>query len=499
MIKSIPNKKELSNILFYMGILVTVISIVASQTMTHMSYDYFYMIPTGKYIVENGFIRDNIFNVNDMGIVVQQWLYCVYLYFISGFGKAGIIISSVFMFMLIIAVSYNILLQREFKNQEAFLIIVLSFVFSGSGGYLSEIRPEAVTVVLILIEIYCIERYIKTCKPLWIYFLPIIMLLEVNLHGSMWIMHYIALLPYVFPNVLNNVFKSCEFTEKHVKHMILSVFFMTLCMFINPYGYEMVVYTLNSFLSGTFNYVSIKEMTAPSIASMLGCYIMLIIIGTVILICKSKIKSVSFYAIAGYVFMAVLAYRNMYFLYFAVFYFSMEFFIALRGKEIDIDITKDAKLWHISVIYLLAIGFVIFDVFLYNQTDNFMYKNMPEKIISYLDENTEKDDVIYTGFNSGNYFEYAGYTNVYMDARPELYMKKVNGNVDVLPEYVKYGIYGYFDGYISDDEYQKYLDTYEFHYFVIDIELRLRDYLEQDDNYKLILEDNGFYLYEKIN
>lgn len=127
---------------------------------------------------------------------------------------------------------------------------------------------------------------------------------------------------------------------------------------------------------------------------------------------------------------------------------------------------------------------------------------MPEEIISYLDENTEKDDVIYTGFNSGNYFEYAGYTNVYMDARPELYMKKVNGNVDVLPEYVKYGIYGiygYFDGYISDDEYRKYLDTYEFHYFVIDIELRLRDYLEQDDNYRLILEDNGFYLYEKID
>ena len=54
-----------------------------------ISNDFYFLSATGKYIVNNRTIPDTnpFFIFKDKPFVVQQWIYCVYCYFLSLHGK----------------------------------------------------------------------------------------------------------------------------------------------------------------------------------------------------------------------------------------------------------------------------------------------------------------------------------------------------------------------------------------------------------------------------
>ena len=117
------------------------------------------------------------------------------------------------------------------------------------------------------------------------------------------------------------------------------------------------------------------------------------------------------------------------------------------------------------------------------------------------------ETMLFTGYNTGAYFEYAGFTHVYMDARPELLMEAVNGVTDILPEYGT--IYSqYFQGYDYDcpigEALQNSLDAYGFDYLVVQkgVENQLYAWLEgagESSGYVIVMENDVAALYEKCN
>ena len=486
--------------IFFFSMLAVCISAIG------VAYDYFYMVPTGRYILNHGIMRSTVFSVLDMKLVVQQWLYCVYLYVISPLGGFGIIAGILLVFLLINLVVFRILRVKGVDRISAGLVLFFCFAFSFCG-YLLEIRPESVTFLLCVLEIYLIEKYIKTGRAWLLYLLPLLMLLEINLHGSMWVVHYIVALPYLFGFVLTKIInrrkadgKEKAQPKKNAVHVILTGILMTLMLFVNPYGIDMILYTPRTFLAKTFRYLTVSELGRPDLFSPVGLAIVIVLAGTVFLVVKKKISYSSLCAVVIYLVMAVTYNRNISYIYLAMFYFLTELALYLKGPDVNLSLELNRKQKTVGIIlsFLAAVSLsVVAYKFLFLSGD-FLSKNVPTKIIKYLDENASKDTVIYTGFNSGNYLEYSGYENIYVDSRPEIYMEKLNGTYDLLPEYSKYACYVFYSEFISDEEYREYLDRYGFEYLVTDVEMKLRNYLERSGDYELVLSDRGYSLYRRV-
>ena len=120
----------------------------------------------------------------------------------------------------------------------------------------------------------------------------------------------------------------------------------------------------------------------------------------------------------------------------------------------------------------------------------------PVKCVQYLDnKNVDKQTTkIYTEFNSGGYFEFKDY-HCFIDARPELYFKKLNKKQEVFKDYDTLQITS------NISKLEKILQKYQFDYLCVSVNTNLDTYLKLKNNYKIVQKDKktGFNLYQKIN
>lgn len=127
------------------------------------------------------------------------------------------------------------------------------------------------------------------------------------------------------------------------------------------------------------------------------------------------------------------------------------------------------------------------------------------QVSDYIEARGGKDSRVFTGFNVGNYFEYLGYHNIYMDARPELHLKAFNGVRDELFEYVEYCMDGYMGGEGNvegrAERIGPWFDGHGFDYVVVHptSERLLSGYMLNKEGYRRVdsLKTTAVLLYEK--
>ena len=115
----------------------------------------------------------------------------------------------------------------------------------------------------------------------------------------------------------------------------------------------------------------------------------------------------------------------------------------------------------------------------------------PVKAVEYLDDlsDSEKENmVLFTGFNNGAYLEWNGY-KVYMDARPEIYCKNINGKEDIYDEYLEV-----LNGEI---DFNEFLNKYQFTHLVV-YETVFQTYLECNDNYEIVVDADEYKVFKKV-
>ena len=481
------------------GLAIISFLIAVIRWMYYLSCDYFYMVPTGKYILQNGVPTTHTHHIFPINTIIQQWLYCVYLYLIHNAGQIGMTLSILITFAAIIYVQYKFFKEADVPLSHNIIAIFLATVISGYAiAQLLTIRPEAITILLLLIQIFCTERFLKTNKPLYIYILPLLMLVEINVHGSMWIIHYIALLPYIVPNLAPHFCLKSDTQKTHIKHLCISTLIMTAAMLVNPYGIKMPMYLIDTFRAHTFDYVDITEIAQPTICSLQGLYTVLIVAVVCFLLTKKKTKISSMYAIIGYTLISITAYRNIVFVYIAITYLMREILEATKTElSINIDIKKESNIFNATLLCIISIICLYLAYPLFTHNDLTAMTMGPTKIIQYLDEHTTKDAHIYTGINSGSFLEYAEY-KTYMDSRPELYTDPIGKSGNILYEYKYFGCHDSSRDLPSDEAYEEYINKYDFSYFIIDFELRMKNYLDaHPDEYTYIMRDGDFFLYQR--
>ena len=135
-------------------------------------------------------------------------------------------------------------------------------------------RPQIFDIIFILLEIYLLELYIRKGNKKYLAVLPIISLLMINLHASIWPMLFVILVPYYLGRI--NLKKTT--VEKYkIKPLIIVTILMLICGFINPYGINMMLYLFRSFGLKEINNL-VMEMKPININNGFIAYILIFIV-----------------------------------------------------------------------------------------------------------------------------------------------------------------------------------------------------------------------------
>lgn len=459
-------KKRLS--IVYLSFVILLICMCIHKA-AHVSIDFDFLSVNGQEIVKNHSIPKYIPNLikKDMPFAMQQWLYCIYCYFLSKGGSIAITVSNIVIAGILLLLLYQLYRNEGIEKKWCLLINLFSIYMS--GFFLLTVRPECTTNVLLAMQVYGIEKYKISRNKLYLALLPIATLLEVNLHGSMWFIHYCLLIPYFLPFGMGK-FYPYKKAEVSVKDLWFPVLLMTTCLLINPYGYKMVLYPFEAMTNGMMRIYTPDEMF-PAFLYESKETMCLFVTLIVYFICVRKhlLRPVSLYIASGLLFMMVMQARNLMFLPFVHFYLISDIFshrellhisermekaLKIFSSWFDKNIKEKKRLLLTCKVFLSICCISIGGMSLVNssyqlkssietETYDNLYDECPTKnfldIKKWLDNNASKDSKIGNKIQISGMLMTDGY-NIYIDSRPEIQLTKgtsAMGDMPLLKEYVK--------------------------------------------------------------
>lgn len=219
--------------------------------------DVFYIISTGNYILSHGIPHTNPFvTTPGMPIVIQNWAYCVMIAWVKrSLGTAGLLILTV----LMIAGVYLVVRSLVAKTvTDPWVRLICTVILTNMFGYLN-LRPEILTFLLIILELYGIEKYRQTNKRVYLGMIPVTMLAEANFHASYWVMHLVVLLPCLVKFPYKHMTQTCM-TGKMRRTLIFAAILSMPVLLVNPYGLENVTYVFDAVASGALKLMKISEL-----------------------------------------------------------------------------------------------------------------------------------------------------------------------------------------------------------------------------------------------
>lgn len=521
--------KPISEKLFYvLFLLIPIFYLMERIVCSVYDSDMYFIIATGREILENGIPHTNVWTIDPgQSIVVQQWLYAVILALVDKAGYAGFSVFIAAQFLVFAYLWVYFFSLREVPAKLSILALVM--LSMPAQDYMFSTRPQLVTMILILGTCICMEKFRRTLNGKWLIGLPILICLEMQFHLSMWVLHFAVILAYAVPAFYFRPFDK-KFQDdsllihpkKHIRSVIkvgVAMLAMIGALFINPYGVDGALYLVNSFRAHTFDYVQVMEVNATTFISPQGATICLCIVLFLVAWKLGTLRGTTINITAGFCFMMMLAIRNNTCCIFVMAFVVRDILAAIKDKTDAIDWKKDLKVYIVPVLLFADLIFVT--NFLASCENVFANGNGSETnlpgIIEVIRQDYNEDMHIFTGFNDGAYFEYEGFKNIYIDARPELYMSAFTGDKDILIDYSKYCVYGYDVASVSltskaqvktgepvlKEDLDAWFAGYDFDYVLVSpmAETYLSAYMLQRDDYERIdsVSDAYHILYRKVD
>ena len=453
-----------------------------------LNNDFWFLVNTGKLILNKGFIRIEPFTIHENLVFIPgQWLTDIIFYLIyNKFNILGMFMLEITINSLIIFLIYkSSLLISNKRNISIYITVGIDIIFLTME--ILTTRPQMFDIVFFLLELLFLELYIKKNKK-YIFFIPLISLLLINFHASMWLMIFVFLLPYYVEYFIKKIKKENTFK---IKPIIIITILSFVFGFLNPYTIDSILYLFNSYgIEEINNFVA--EMHVVTVKNGLFIYIIIFMGLLAFYINKKNNKIRYFLLFIGTTYLTLSHSKGVLFLLVVLGFILGDCF---NKKEIiNINETKLNKLEKLIYVVLIVgfIGFSLFNI-------KFTYEPKLKEIADYLDKNATKDIKLFTGYNNGSYLEYRGY-KCYIDPRAEVFLKKFNKKEDIFLEY--------YDVIIGNIEVKSFLEKYNFDYLLVEtsIENLIVKELNNNENYELVLKTDEYerdyhriyYLYKRI-
>ena len=186
--------KKKSRIIIFI-IFITILCISLSYKSFDSNNDLFYFLRLGKDIFKDGIkLVDNYSFISGLFYTQPHWLYSIFIYSIYHlFGFFGLYVCSILLFICLSLIIYFILLEVSKNSLFSFFITSLSILVLPPFMIC---RAQVLSTILFILEIYFINKIIKTGKYKYIFLLMLLSYLVANVHGTIWLMFFVWFLPF---------------------------------------------------------------------------------------------------------------------------------------------------------------------------------------------------------------------------------------------------------------------------------------------------------------
>lgn len=500
------NKVRIDHIHYIFGVLSILTFVLTVILGRNPDTDSYFLIDNGRYIIENKCVpTQNVWTIHEgLSIVIQQWICSVlnYLAYSIG-GWYGIKVLAVLNTLLFNVVLYKYIC--EYTNSKKIKIILLCAMNLTLCLFFTT-RPYPITMSAIVYELTLLHRLYKqkeSNKSICIK-LCAISLFVINYQSASWYFVFIVMLPYIVPWIFirrkdsnklyliapsDEEYDNLRNKEKNTRRILLRTIPLMLCLgFVNPNGINGIKYLWNSYSSVTSG-GNIEEMMSPSYKSVAGVIIVVYFVLYMIYILKNEDKEKPLvYLATGMMLLAMMSGRNNWMLvsgFVPFIVFILNKYIADDKYAMAFRSTRGIRICEYLLAYIIVLSVSLGVLSACNQNMD-TYDRV--EMVEYLNTFNKDEIVLYTDFNTGAYFEFNGF-KTYIDARPELYQKVINGKADIYTEYL--------DMLKQNTDTEEFLNKYKFTHLVVQRPCILDEYLYYNSNYTMILEDDNCRLYER--
>ena len=519
----------------YNGLIIMLACGLIILKIWRLDTDIWFLLNCGRYVVETGTIPNVEFATMHEGLhyVMQQWLTAVIFWKIySNFGADALITFAWAVGFILMFVYFKLCMYVSGGNKT--ISAMLSFFICGIiAPHFIVTRPWIFSTLILLIEIFLLEKYFVERKIWTLGVLPILSAIFINVHAAMFPMMIIVLLPYIAESLILN-FKKISTPFLPPVLTALGIFFAG---FLNPYGLEAITYVFRS-TSPEIRHI-IVEMHPVSVSRMSGIFFFIFSGALTVAFSKKNLPLRYFFLTFGLMILGFYSLRNVF-----LFLVLGTFPLACAAKNLHFDNIFNVKpklfiplfllcipeiffVWNkaqdsiyemhlpIKIILGVTIFFLFCFIFFYRKEGKlfdegifilrrkplialatlqmviflsisfFMLPNKKYDIYNpaaefLLSKYRAEDIILWTGYNSGGYFEFCK-IKCYIDPRAETFLLSNNHQKDIFNEY-KELFYG-------DLDYKEFFSRYNFtHIYVSTEDKLLYLLLSNDENYRVIFE-----------
>jgi len=483
--------KKVFNIIikyWYISLLVIPVYFIFIHNL-NLNPDLWFILNTGGYITEHGFFNIDPFTIHEgLSFCIQQWLVDIVFYYVHFFlGSKGLLIVIYLSSILLgfILYKYFYLLSNNKKLSFIFSTICIALI-----GYNLITRPQLYDYIILILESYLLEKYIKTKNKKNLYPLPFLSLLFINIHASTWWFQYVFILPFIVNGLK---IKKINKDKYELKPILIITLLMFIAGFINPYTYKLVIYLFKSYGMKEINKY-ITEMKRPLFDEIYFKVVIALFAIILFLInyFRNKLNTRYIFLFIGNLILYLMHQRC--YAFFIMYSFCC---ICILLKKVKFDFIELKNKYILLFINCIKINMIIIFIIV---TSYILYLNFKsvtihsslEPIGEYLEQHATSQIKLFTDYDQGQYFEYLGY-KVYIDSRAELFYKKMNGKEDIFTEAVAV----YTD---MNYDYESFIKKYDFDYMVINPKRYIYKYLKEhyDEVKTVYIDDEPYYSLFKI-
>ena len=482
-------------IVFSMLLIVIILMTVTKE----MQNDTFFTIATGEHILQEGY--DNVDHLTwheNLGFYKLRWAFDVAIAFIyNTFGFAGIYAFVVIIASLTGLSLFNILLKQKNNIVLSFIATVISMLLMTSNWSFTA-RGQIISYLLLLLEIYFIEKMISTKQKRYYIIFLVISALIVNFHASVWYMTIILVLPYLAEAIMHKIMKNKNLEKSKIilepisiKMLIIAILCLVLGSFISPIG--TYTYTYMFKVIGGISSTFISELQQTDIISSIGMILGLIVIDILMLATKSKMKLSDILLFFGLYFMAILARRNQAFLYLIgtipVVRLITNFFETYDTENILEKLNNFfSKNWVLGCTTIVIVIGLSSNMVTRIREKYVNEKKYPVEAVNFIKENLDYINLrIYNSFNYGSYLELSGIP-AFVDSRSEIFTEEFN-NVTILKDWLETSR--------GNVNYNDTFEKYKIDYAIVEDKEIINTYISVDKNYEKVFDDETFSIYVK--
>ena len=522
----------------YSGLIVMLACGMTILKVWNLDNDTWFILNCGRYVVETGTIPHTEFATmhENLHYVMEQWLTAVIFWEIfDNFGADGLIFFAWLVGFILMFVYFRICMYISGGNEKVSVLLSVLIAKPVTLGFIVT-RPQILSTLLLLIEVFLLEKFARE-KKLWsLCILPLISVMSINLHCAIFPMLIVVMLPFIAESLYLKL-KPTENFDIPLLPLIISAAGIFLAGFINPYGWEAITFIFTSYDSEIYR--NISELQPASAGNTLGIALFIFSALLIIAQTKQRLPLRYFFLSFGIMILGFDAIRNV-FLFLILSTFPLAYaakdwhpfdkifnwrykmfaplFIICAVEIFFVYRMAEDSIWEMhppmKIIFALTIIFLICFTFFYRREGKlsseeiFILRRKPlivlatfqimiffvgiyfqSPIVKYepykpaadflLSKNRAEDIILYTGFNSGAYFEFRG-IKTYLDARPEIFTICDNQKNIILE---------YFEFIQGDLDYREFFARYNFTHIFISTDNKIPYLmLSNDKNYRVVFE-----------